>query len=112
VEAHARSPRDLFEGKPHYEIPLFQRPYVWNEEDQWAPLWDDVTRVAESYVGAKEAGILPLVPHHFLGAIVYESMPPVVGPPLSKGNGNDSSCGPRRPIGPRSLRSWGTKMDR
>jgi hypothetical protein len=79
VEAHARSPRDLFEGKPHYEIPLFQRPYVWNEEDQWAPLWDDVTRVAESYVGAKEAGILPLVPHHFLGAIVYESMPPVVG---------------------------------
>jgi hypothetical protein len=38
VEAHARSPRDLFEGRPHYEIPLFQRPYVWNEEDQWSPL--------------------------------------------------------------------------
>ena len=47
MEAHARSPRDLFEGKPHYEIPLFQRPYVWNEEDQWAPLWEDVIRVAE-----------------------------------------------------------------
>jgi hypothetical protein len=79
VEAHARSPRDLFDGRPHYEIPLFQRPYVWNEQDQWAPLWDDVTRVAESYVAAKDTGASPLVPHHFLGAIVYESRPPVVG---------------------------------
>ena len=79
LEAHTRSPRDLFDGKPHYEIPLFQRPYVWNEEDQWAPLWDDVIRVAESYVAAKDAGTASLVPHHFLGAIVYESMPPVVG---------------------------------
>jgi hypothetical protein len=24
--------------KEHYEIPEFQQPYVWNEEDQWAPL--------------------------------------------------------------------------
>jgi hypothetical protein len=79
MEAHALSPRRIFEGKPHYEIPLFQRPYVWNEEDQWAPLWDDVVRVAESYVAAKEAGTVPLISHHFLGAIVYESMPPVVG---------------------------------
>jgi hypothetical protein len=79
VEAHARSPEDLFDGKPHYEIPLFQRPYVWNEEYQWAPLWDDVIRVAQSYVAAKDAGTEPSVPHHFLGAIVYESMPPVVG---------------------------------
>lgn len=79
MEAHPRSPRDLFEGKEHYEIPAFQRPYVWNEEDQWAPLWDDVVRVAESYVTAKESGHDAKIPQHFLGAVVYETKPPVAG---------------------------------
>jgi hypothetical protein len=79
VEAHPRSPRDLFEGKEHYEIPAFQRPYVWNEEDQWAPLWGDVVRVAESYVRAQEAGTEQSTPQHFLGAVVYESKPAVAG---------------------------------
>ncbi|MBM0224543.1 MULTISPECIES: DUF262 domain-containing protein [Micromonospora] len=77
MKADALSPRQLFDGKMHYEIPPFQRPYVWNEEDQWAPLWADVVRVAESRVVA--AGAEPTVPHHFLGAVVYESKPPVVG---------------------------------
>ncbi|HQD59933.1 MAG TPA: DUF262 domain-containing HNH endonuclease family protein [Propioniciclava tarda] len=79
MEAHARSPRDIFEGRDHFEIPAFQRPYVWNEEDQWAPLWDDVVRVADSYVTAKLGGTDPKVPHHFLGAVVYESKPLVTG---------------------------------
>jgi len=79
MEAHARSPRDLFEGKEHYEIPAFQRPYVWNEEYQWAPLWDDVVRVAESYVAGKLTDSHPKVRHHFLGAVVYESKPPIAG---------------------------------
>ncbi|MBN3459504.1 hypothetical protein A5669_15805 [Mycolicibacterium fortuitum] len=79
MEAHQRSPRDLFEGKEHFEIPAFQRPYVWNEEDQWAPLWDDVVRVAESYVVAKETGAQPSISQHFLGAVVYETKPPVTG---------------------------------
>jgi hypothetical protein len=29
-------------------VPLFQRPYVWNEENQWEPLWNDVIRVGYS----------------------------------------------------------------
>jgi hypothetical protein len=77
VKADALSPRQLFDGKMHYEIPPFQRPYVWNEEDQWAPLWADVIRVAESDVTAD--GGEPVVQHHFLGAVVYEAKPPVVG---------------------------------
>jgi hypothetical protein len=28
-------------------VPLFQRRYVWNQESQWEPLWNDVIRVAE-----------------------------------------------------------------
>jgi hypothetical protein len=68
----------MFDGKMHYEIPPYQRPYVWNEEDQWAPLWADVVRVAESRLvaGGQEPASTP---HHFLGAVVYESKPPVVG---------------------------------
>ncbi|WBQ04465.1 DUF262 domain-containing protein [Kribbella sp. CA-293567] len=76
MKADALSPRQLFDGKMHYEIPAFQRPYVWNEEDQWAPLWADVVRVAESRVAG---GTQAAIPHHFLGAVVYESKPPVVG---------------------------------
>lgn len=84
MEAHTRSPRELFEGKEHYEIPAFQRPYVWNEDDQWAPLWEDVARVAEAVVRdleAPEAQGPPRSPdrHHFLGAVVYESKRPVAG---------------------------------
>ena len=77
MKADALSPRQMFDGKVHYEIPPFQRPYVWNEEDQWAPLWSDVIRVAESRLAAGNAQAA--VPHHFLGAVVYESKPPVVG---------------------------------
>lgn len=79
MEANPRSPRDLFEGKDHYEIPAFQRPYVWNEEDQWAPLWDDVVRVAECHVALQLGQRLEKVPPHFLGAVVYETEPPVTG---------------------------------
>ncbi|MGO2041718.1 MAG: GmrSD restriction endonuclease domain-containing protein, partial [Cellulosimicrobium funkei] len=50
MKADALTPRQLFDGKMHYEIPSFQRPYVWNEEDQWAPLWEDILRVAVSYL--------------------------------------------------------------
>ncbi|MDJ0417170.1 DUF262 domain-containing protein [Rhodococcus opacus] len=52
MKADALAPRDLFDGSVHYEIPAFQRPYVWSEEDQWAPLWQDVQRVAEKIVTA------------------------------------------------------------
>ena len=46
MEANVRTPRELFDGKVCYQIPVFQRPYVWTEEDQWQPLWDDISRVA------------------------------------------------------------------
>lgn len=80
MEANPRSPRDLFEGKEHFEIPAFQRPYVWNEEDQWAPLWDDIVRIAEMYAETKGAGLDPATtPKHFLGAVVFETKPPTAG---------------------------------
>ena len=30
-------------------IPLFQRPYVWGEENNWVPLWVDIREATEEY---------------------------------------------------------------
>ena len=38
---------DVFDGSLIYMVPRYQRMYVWNEEDQWAPLWEDVTEIAK-----------------------------------------------------------------
>ena len=59
---------ELFEGRKHYLIPAYQRPYVWNEEDQWAPLWDDIIRVTESHIASAPRKYVS----HFLGAVVFE----------------------------------------
>lgn len=51
-------------------VPLFQRPYVWNEENQWEPLWSDVVRLAERIL------LRPTDRHHphFLGAVVLQQV--------------------------------------
>lgn len=51
-------------------VPLFQRPYVWNKESQWEPLWADVMRVAERLLVAPTATHQP----HFLGAVVLQQL--------------------------------------
>ena len=57
-------------GKPvHYLVPLYQRPYVWNREDQWEPLWQDVQAVADRQLDAIASN--DAIPH-FLGAVVLE----------------------------------------
>src|SRR6266511_2425585 len=48
-----------FDGKVCLEIPPFQRPYVWNEEDQWQPLWDDLERVTVDLLAAAGLACLP-----------------------------------------------------
>lgn len=58
----------------HLVVPPFQRPYVWGKDEQWAPLWQDVRRLAElrldqSVTDAK----------HFLGAIVVQAQDPTLG---------------------------------
>lgn len=82
MEAKALSPRDLFDGKVCYEIPPFQRPYVWTEEDQWQPLWDDIARVAEALLAVgDDAEALKESSGHFLGAVVVKNLPSGAGDP-------------------------------
>lgn len=82
MEAKALTPVDLFGGRVCYEIPPFQRPYVWTEEDQWQPLWDDIARVAEAVLatnGDREA--LAALSSHFLGAVVVKQLQSGAGDP-------------------------------
>ena len=51
METQVRTPQVVFMQPQRLVVPLFQRPYVWNEENQWEPLWNDVVRVAERLPG-------------------------------------------------------------
>ena len=58
---------DLFQRERRYVVPLYQRSYVWNLEEQWEPLWEDIERHAEACLVADNN----VARHsHFLGAIV------------------------------------------
>jgi Protein of unknown function DUF262/Protein of unknown function (DUF1524) len=63
----------IFEKDVSYLVPLYQRPYVWTEHDQWQPLWEDVRRIAE----VLSAGGHPRA--HFLGASVQDRPPVAPG---------------------------------
>lgn len=56
-------------------VPLFQRPYVWNMENQWEPLWNDLIRVAERVLVEPTKNHQP----HFLGAVVLQQVQNTVG---------------------------------
>lgn len=71
--------KTLFQKDVRYVIPTFQRPYVWNQEDQWEPLWNDVRNVAEQYLEelaalgeGSEAVAEERAGRHFLGAVVLQ----------------------------------------
>lgn len=77
MKADTLNAKDLFGKDIRYVIPTFQRPYVWNQEEQWEPLWLDVQSAAERYLDALEAGDDPATAErkagtHFLGAIVVQ----------------------------------------
>ena len=75
METQVLTPQMVFIHPQRLTVPLFQRPYVWNEENQWEPLWGDVTRTAERLLAAPEAK------HHahFLGAVVLQQVQNPIG---------------------------------
>lgn len=76
MDAGISFPRKLFDGTVHFEIPVYQRPYVWNEEDQWAPLWKDIRRLTDNLIHAQNRGENEdSVRGHFLGAVVVKAKP-------------------------------------
>lgn len=58
---------ELFQRERRYVVPLYQRAYVWGQQGQWEPLWEDIERQAEICFDAEGQGPRR---SHFLGAIV------------------------------------------
>src|SRR5207248_2515880 len=70
METQVRTPQMVFMQPQRLVVPLFQRPYVWSEESQWEPLWEDLIRVAERIEKRPSDRPHP----HFLGAVVLQQM--------------------------------------
>jgi len=52
-------------------IPLFQRPYVWDKDENWIPLWLDIQSVARDVQNDRNGGVgSQTMPMLFLGAFV------------------------------------------
>ena len=67
MDVHKTSLLSVFDAKQRLDVPLFQRQYVWHEEEQWLPLWEDIERkFSEALDGREDA------PNHFLGAMVLD----------------------------------------
>ena len=71
MDTGVRTPQEIFNLPQYLVVPIFQRPYVWEEEHQWTPLWQDVRRIAELRLTPQGAGAT-----HFLGAVVLQAQPP------------------------------------
>lgn len=80
MKAYDATLEELFWKPMRYVIPAFQRPYVWEEEAQWQPLWGDILGMAEAYLtDSSIQSNMPAraarrfrPPEHFLGAIVTQ----------------------------------------
>lgn len=75
MKTETYSPAQIFNTQQRLLVPLFQRPYVWNRELQWEPLWLDLKRLLTRYMSQPEASHQP----HFLGAVVLQQLQTSVG---------------------------------
>lgn len=86
TRAPAGSPHGLFDSAVSLEIPPFQRPYVWQKDRHWVPLWEDVLNLADAVLDATNDGETSLLEDqdptpttHFLGAVVLHRWSGEVG---------------------------------
>ena len=64
---------DLFSSSRRYIVPIFQRPYVWDRERQWKPLWEDISDKTNQILDrTRDARYMR---SHFLGAVVINQLP-------------------------------------
>ena len=88
MKADTKTLQDVLHGDRRFVVPVYQRPYVWDQERQWEPLWDDVeataVRLAEARQSGKSKGLDAAksdkeAAPHFLGAIVVGQSPTKTG---------------------------------
>lgn len=73
LDAHIHEIGKLFYSPLCLLVPVYQRPYVWNKEDQWEPLWGDVETLADEVL--EKGSAKP----HFMGAVVVDFAPGYTG---------------------------------
>src|SRR5262245_18941312 len=69
MKPDTRTVTQLFELDVRYVVPLYQRPYVWTEVQQWEPLWNDIVTLLEHQ---EQSGGSHYT--HFLGTIVLDQV--------------------------------------
>lgn len=66
MHAEDRTLGVVFDGVAHLQVPLFQRPYVWKQVENWEPLWESFSEAfLRRHLGEKRRP-------HFLGSIVLD----------------------------------------
>lgn len=68
MEANTRKLERIFDQTITYQVPLFQRPYVWTKNENWEPLWEDIQSLLDNHLRGEN------VHPHFLGAVVLEQL--------------------------------------
>ena len=68
MQTNLQRHQQLFAHPIRYEVPDFQRRYVWKQDEQWDPMWDDIADLVQSLMeDGSEA--------HFMGAVVLQPAP-------------------------------------
>ena len=62
INANKQKLQDFFQGNLQFEIPFFQRAYVWSE-DNWNIFWDHLVSEVEAYENGVQS-------EHFIGTII------------------------------------------
>lgn len=68
MEANTRDLERIFDQTITYQIPLFQRPYVWTQESNLELLWEDIQSLLDKHLRGEK------VHPHFMGAVVLEQL--------------------------------------
>lgn len=66
----------LFSNRVQFEIPVYQRAYVWSEDENWAPMWQDIVETVGRLAADPDGGERL---KHFLGPIVLHQQTNAVG---------------------------------
>lgn len=74
MKPETRTVTQLFGLDVRYVVPLYQRPYVWEQEKQRDPLWDDVVTLLDHQESGNGQHY-----SHFLGAVVLDHTTPLPG---------------------------------
>ena len=62
INANKQKLQDFFQGNLQFEIPFFQRAYVWSE-DNWTIFWDHLIGEVDAYENGVQS-------EHFIGTVI------------------------------------------